>query len=89
MRVFNLRYQELTSEQVEEAAESVGLEVFLDGTLTKYPGSLHWHLRKKKGPGTLEITCWPMSNRLWMQVSGGREAPWIDEVVAQLQKRWE
>jgi len=85
MRVFNLPYRELSSDEVEKIASEVGLEVVLDGTLTKYPGSGHWHFQKDKKSGRLELTCWPMTSRLWLSVQGGREAPWIDDAVAAMQ----
>ena len=45
--------------------------------LRKYPGSLHWHLRRAGISGTLELTVWPGQRRIWMTRRANRDALWI------------
>ena len=63
-----------------------GLAVTLRSTLKSYPDSVHWHLKKPSSPGTLEVTWWPSKQRLWAKVSLGRDAPWIAEAIAELER---
>jgi len=80
---------------VETAAASLGLRVALRTSTRTYPGSIHWHLKKPGEPrGTLELTYWPKTGRLWAKIHRGRRAKWIvgclaelaDKLAARLQK---
>jgi hypothetical protein len=72
-------------EAVLAAAESLGLVIGSDGSLSKYPGSRHWHLKKPGATGTLEITHWPAENRLWVTYHANRTGDgWVEEAAAQL-----
>lgn len=71
---------------IEEAVAESGLQVSLRGSLKKFPGCIHWHLKKGRTPGTLEITWWPQQRRAWFTVQSGRTAPWITGEIARLGK---
>jgi len=43
---------------VEQVCDAHDLTQALKGTLVSYPGCTHWHLKKDKQKGTLEITWW-------------------------------
>lgn len=62
---------------VERACAAQGLRCGLKGTLAAHPGCVHWHFNQRSGPGTLEVTLWPASGRLWLAVQAGRRAEWI------------
>ena len=68
---------------VEEICEREGLTLVLKGTLAKYPGCVHWHFKRGRLPGTLEVTWW--KSRLWFKISAGRDAAWMDNVIEKLQ----
>lgn len=55
-----------------------------EGTLKSYPGSMHFHLRKPKERGTLELTWWPAKRRFWVSVHANRRAPWQEAVIEHL-----
>lgn len=74
---------------IEQICSLEGLEIALKGTLARYPGSVHWHFKKGKQPGTLEITWWERENRLWFKVAAGRRAGWIDVMLEPLQEKIE
>jgi hypothetical protein len=71
---------------VERCCKDLGLTKTMRDTLGKYPGCVHWHYKKPKESGTLEITSWPSQRRLWITVQAGRRAPWIDEAVPELSR---
>jgi hypothetical protein len=80
---------EIVIEVVEETCISNHLTCALKGTLVNYPGCVHWHYRKDKQKGTLEITWWEVENRLWFKVAKGRTGDWIDEALPNLKKEIE
>jgi len=69
---------------VNRICAETALHVSLRGTLARYPGSLHWHLKRGSERGTLEITFDPGTTRLWLSVHARREADWIDEILSSL-----
>jgi len=70
---------------VEAAAASLGLRIALRTSTRTYPGSIHWHFKKVGEPrGTLELTYWPETKRLWVKVHRGRRAKWIAGSLADL-----
>ena len=77
------------SHVVEQACASEGLAVTLKGTLAKYPGCIHWHFKKGKERGILEMTWWEPENRLWFKIATGRSGVWIEETAARLKKQIE
>ena len=72
---------------VERVCADLGLERVSRGTLAGYPGCVHWHYKKGKQRGTLEITWW--TPRLWIKVADGRSADWIDEMIPQVKRALE
>jgi hypothetical protein len=74
---------------VDRACAEAGLLVTMRGPLAAYPGCIHWHVKKGRLPGTLEITWWPQSGRLWIKVANNRDGPWIDAAVGELRRRIE
>jgi hypothetical protein len=74
---------------VEKLCANEGLTLTLKGTLAKYSKCLHWHYKKGKASGTLEITWWETENRLWFKVTAGRRAAWMEEAIDRLKKQIE
>lgn len=64
---------------IDAAIAGAGLAVTLRASLKKFPGCVHWHVRRGREPGTLEITYWPQEHRAWFTIQDGRRAEWIDE----------
>ena len=69
---------------IERIVAERGLIVGLKSALAGYPGSIHWHFKKPKQKGTLEITLYPKDRRIWAQVQDGRKAEWIDQELPPL-----
>jgi predicted nucleotidyltransferase len=83
----------IPSDQIVAAIDATvarrGLTVTLRGALKTFPGSTHWHLKRGRGRGTLEMTWWPKVRRLWIKIQAGRTAAWIDEAVPHLKEEIE
>jgi hypothetical protein len=75
--------------EIEAACQHVGLNLTLKGTQSRYPGSVHWHYKQGKLPGTLEITLWYPQKRLWLSVQEGRRADWLPTMCALLREKLE
>lgn len=71
---------------VEHVCLAHDLNCTLKGTLASYPGSIHWHFKKARLKGTLEITWWESKNRLWFKVADGRTGKWIEESMLQIKE---
>ncbi len=80
---------EIVIEVVEETCITNNLTCALKGTLASYPGCVHWHYRKDKQKGTLEITWWEVENRLWFKVAKGRTGEWINKLLPELKEQIE
>jgi hypothetical protein len=79
------RTKPLPSESdIEAAIAKLGLLTTLRATLASFPGSIHWHLKRDRQRGTLELTLWPAEHRLWLSVQGARNASWIGPGMRQL-----
>lgn len=71
---------------IERVSARCGLVASMKGSLAAYPGSVHWHFKKQKEKGTLEITLHPGERRIWAQVQAGRKAAWIDQTLPHLRR---
>lgn len=76
----------LTEIEIEQAIAQIGFEVHTKGTLNKYLGSVHWHLKAPGSTGTAEITLWPLKSQCWAEVRGNRSSPEILELASRLVK---
>lgn len=63
-----------------------GLSINLKGSLAKYPGCIHWHLKRPGQRGTLEITLWTSARRIWFSVHTGRASARIEETLFRLKQ---
>lgn len=66
---------------IEHAVVSAGLAIALRGTVSMYPDSVHWHLKRVNHKGTLELTWWPKKSRLWFKIAGNRGADWMPGAI--------
>jgi hypothetical protein len=76
---------------VDLACRDAGLTQVSKGSLSKYPGCVHWHYKLGSQLGTLEITYWPQEERLWFALRANRYGAWMDALVPQLKReieRW-
>jgi hypothetical protein len=71
---------------VDAQGALAGLTTTLKTSLRKYPGCTHWHFKRGKQKGTLEMTYWPNQNKLWFTVRADRQADWMSVTLALLQK---
>ena len=70
---------------IEKICAQHELILAMKGSLTAYHGCVHWHYKRQKQKGTLELTLFARDRRVWAKVQEGRKAPWIDEELLALQ----
>ncbi len=63
---------------IDEVTAAQGLRITSLGTLGEYPGSIHWHVKRGKEAGTLEITLLNRERRLQFSVRDNRQGPWTE-----------
>jgi hypothetical protein len=71
---------------IESVCAAEGLATGKKGTLASFPGSTHWHFKRTKERGTLEITFFPRDRRIWAQIQDGRRADWIEPSLANIKQ---
>jgi hypothetical protein len=74
---------------IEMCCASEGLRMTLKGSLSKYPGSVHWHFKRDDERGTLEVTLWSRARRVWFSIQAGRTGNWIEESIMRVSKALE
>ena len=74
---------------VQEVCATNNLTCTLKGTLAKYHGSVHWHFKKDKQKGIVEITWWKTKQRLWFKVADNRTGEWISASLPKLKEEIE
>ncbi len=74
---------------LERALLASGLTVKLRTTLKQFPGSLHWHVKRGRAPGTLEITLLPAQRHAWFSIHSNRRGEWIAAVLSDLKQALE
>jgi hypothetical protein len=91
--VTNIEVQIARSAGLEKTIEllcrTIGLSITIKTTSAKFPGSIHWHLKKGRERGTLEITLWPSQNKLWFSMQDGRKGDWVLDAAHQLKEQLE
>ena len=71
---------------IEQVCKHRGLHSAMKASLATYPGSTHWHYKKLRQSGTLELTLYLPDRRIWAQVQKSRWAPWIDIELPRLRR---
>ncbi len=74
---------------LERALQASGLTVTLRTTLKQLPGSRHWHVKRGRAPGTLEITLLPAQRRAWFSIHSNRRGEWITAALSDLKQALE
>ena len=69
---------------IEECAAAETLRVTLRETLSQYPGSLHWHWKRGREIGILEITLLNRERRIQLSVQAGRVGTWTTETMERM-----
>ena len=75
-QVLQLDVDERIVKPVEEIAKAHGMDVSVRTTLSSKRGSIHWHFTKGKELGVLEVTYWPKTHQLWVEIHSNRQREW-------------
>lgn len=65
----------------------MGLQLTMKGHLKTLPANIHWHYKKPKYTGTLEITLLLQARELIVECKKSRWGDWVEEVLAELIKQ--
>jgi hypothetical protein len=76
------------STTIDELAASHGLSITMKKPMAKFPGSIHWHLKKGREQGTLEVTLLP-EGRLWFSMHENRSADWVLAIAREFKRKLE
>jgi transglutaminase-like putative cysteine protease len=82
----NLLQSELQNEEqvmmdIEKIIKQFDLIVTQKSTLSTKKGSVHYHLKRGKSKGVLELTYWPAMRGLWVEIHDNRSAEWNEELI--------
>ena len=72
---------------IDQVIQEMQLSIPHFGTVRKYRGCHHWHLKNGPQGGTLELTWWPEHRRLWFKIAKNRRGEWMDEVMSRFQQQ--
>ncbi|GAA0351442.1 hypothetical protein [Bacillus horti] len=68
-------------QEIEEVISEFQLKVTQKTTLSKMPGSIHYHLKKGNVAGVLEVTYWPKKKSLIVDIHDNRLKEWNMELI--------
>ena len=66
--------------------KAIGLEISMRTELKSIDGNVHWHLKKGKEKGVLEITLMLLTEEVIFSCKENRGGGWVDEAIDQLKK---
>ncbi|TCP18627.1 hypothetical protein EV207_1706 [Scopulibacillus darangshiensis] len=76
--------EELVCEKIEDTVRGFGLTMAQKTTLSTKKGCSHWHFKKGKEKGVLEVTYWPKRHALWLDIHDNRRVDWNVAVIGDL-----
>ena len=74
----------ISSDSIEKACNSVGLKLTMKTSLKTLPDNDHWHFKKGKLAGVLEITLIIQTNQLILSCKKNRSGEWIEGSIVEL-----
>jgi hypothetical protein len=74
----------ITPAGIEKACRAAGLELTMKTSQKTLPDNEHWHFKKGKLKGVLEITLLLNDNRLILSCKKNRGGEWVDNSILQL-----
>ena len=77
----NLSDEDEVIKQIERTVQVFGLTVANKTTLSTKKGSVHYHLKKGKQAGVLEVTYWPSMKKLWVEIHKNRKTDWNQGMI--------
>lgn len=68
-------------EEIEKIIHTYRLNITQKTTLSTLKGSIHYHLKKGKEAGVIELTYWASKHRLWTEIHDNRQADWNKDMI--------
>lgn len=76
-----LRDTDLVVREIEAVIAECKLDITLKSTLSTMKGSIHYHLKKGREAGVLEVTYWPQKSRMFVEIHRNRLAEWNNTAI--------
>jgi hypothetical protein len=73
--------------EIEGIIKEFNLTITQKTTLSTMKGTIHYHLKKGKLPGVLELTYWPQKKRLWIEIHDNRKSEWNENIISSFAER--
>ena len=77
----------ITCLSVEKACKASGLQPTMKTSLKTLSDNEHWHFKKGKLPGVLEITLMIENNDLILSCKKNRDGDWVDKSIGELSQK--
>lgn len=79
--------KKISTASVEQCCAVTGLTVTMRGSLKSLSANQHWHYKKGKEKGTLEITWLTTTDEIILSCKKNRSGAWIENAMNELEKR--
>jgi len=78
--------KKVTAASIEKACKDIGLDITMRTELKSIDANAHWHLKKGKEKGVLEITLMLLTGEVILSCKDNRGGDWIEGAIYQLKK---
>jgi uncharacterized membrane protein len=83
----NLLEEDFILNEIEGIITEFNLTITQKTTLSTMKGTVHYHLKRGKLPGILELTYWPQKKRLWIEIHDNRKSEWNQSIICSFAER--
>jgi hypothetical protein len=81
--------KKISVEAMEDLCAAMNLTLTMKGSLKSLPENIHWHYKKGKEKGVLEITLMNQSNEVTLSSKENRGGNWIQEIIEEFRRKLE
>jgi hypothetical protein len=81
--------KKISAEAIENLCATMTLTLTMRGSLKSLPANIHWHYKKGKEKGVLEITLMQQRNEIILSCKENRSGPWIMGIIEEFRRKLE
>jgi hypothetical protein len=78
----------ITPKLIEETCAGMNLHTSMKGSTKTLPPNIHWHFKKDKAKGVLEITLLLNANEVILSCKENRKADWVIGAMKELKEEF-
>ena len=79
--------KKISPAHMQELCDALHLTATMKGSLKSLPDNIHWHYKKGKEKGTLEITLLSETNEIILSCKNNRRGDWIEGAMKELESK--